>query len=319
MIALVLSAILLYEEIVVERSNLLVLSILTGLSVVVILKYYLNRTKNLVGDFILNSLEHVALYAVDLDDCYMAFNKSDIELVEKFYDFTPVIGGSVYANLTNDQAIRLKNNIERAKGGEMFTFIDEVEFDGKTYYWKNIFAPSYSQRKKLIGVFCFTMDITEQKLRENEKERLIYQDTLMSVYNRRFIELAFNECVLNKVDPITIIMSDLNKFKEANDTFGHAAGDQILVKFGDILTKVMPEKSVVARLGGDEFAVLLPGVSEKQAEFLMNLVKIEMMTEDMPVTVSLGSYTDSYEAHKSFVDFCICADERMYRDKNQKG
>lgn len=319
MIALVLSAIMLYEEIVVERGNPLVLSILTGLLVVVILEYYLSRRRNLVAHFILESSEHVALYAVDLDDCYMAFNKSDIELVEKFYDFTPVIGGSVYANLTNDQAIRLKNNIERAKKGETFTFTDEVKLDGKTYYWENMFSPFYTQQKKLIGVFCFTMDITEQKLREIENERLIYQDMLTGVYNRRFIELAFNECVLNKVDPITIIMSDLNKFKEANDTYGHACGDQILKDFGKNLTKVMPEEAVVARLGGDEFAVLLPGVSEKQAEFLMNLVKSEMIAEDMPVTVSLGSYTDSYEAHKTFVDFCMCADERMYRDKNQKG
>jgi len=148
---------------------------------------------------------------------------------------------------------------------------------------------------------------------------MAYEDVLTQVHNRRYIEMIFEDCMVNKVEEITLIISDLDKFKEANDTYGHAAGDQILVKFGDILTKVMPEKAVVARLGGDEFAVLLPGVSEKQAEFLMNLVKIEMMTEDMPVTVSLGSYTDSYEAHKSFVDFCACADERMYRDKNQKG
>lgn len=315
----IISVILLYKDIVDEGGDWLILSVLTGLLVVVILEHYLSRRRDLVTHFILESSEHLALYAVDLDDCYMAFNKTDIELVEKFYDFTPVIGGSVYANLTNDQAIRMKNNIERAKKGETFSFTDEVKLDGKTYYLEKMFAPFYNKRKKLIGIFCFTIDITEQKLRENEYERLIYQDMLTGVYNRRFIELAFNECARNKVDPITIIMSDLNKFKEANDTYGHAAGDQILVKFGDILTKVMPEKAVVARLGGDEFAVLLPEVSEKQAEFLMNLVKIEMMTEDMPVTVSLGSYTDSYEAHKSFVDFCACADERMYRDKNQKG
>lgn len=44
-----------------------------------------------------------------------------------------------------------------------------------------------------------------------------------------------------------------------------------------------------------------------------------MMVKDMPVAASLDSYTDSYQAHKTFVDFCACADERMYRDKNQKG
>ena len=56
----------------------------------------------------------------------------------------------------------------------------------------------------------------------------------------------------------------------------------------------MPEDAVVARLGGDEFAVLLPGVTKEQADFLINLVKIEMMVKDMPVTSSLDSYTDSY-------------------------
>lgn len=319
MIALVLSVILLYEEIVDEGGNRLILSVLTGLLVVVILEFYLSRKRNLVAHFILESSEHVALCAVDLDDHYLTFNKSGIELVEKFYEFTPVIGRSVYENLTNDQVFRLKNNIERAKKGETFTFTDEVKLDGKTYYLENVFTPFYNQRKKLIGVAFFMLEITAQKLREIEYERLIYQDTLTGVYNRRFIELAFDKRVRNKVDPITIIMLDLDKFKEANDIYGHALGDQILVKFGDLLTRVMPDNAIVARLGGDEFAVLLPGVSEKQADFFMNLVKSEMAAEDMPVTVSLGSYTDLYEAHKTFDDFYTHADERMYRDKNQKG
>lgn len=161
--------------------------------------------------------------------------------------------------------------------------------------------------------------MTEQRKQELEMQRLTYEDVLTQVHNRRYIELAFDECVLNKTEEITVIMSDLNKFKEANDIYGHTRGDQILIEYGELLTKVMPEDAVVARLGGDEFAVLLPGVTKQQADFLINLVKIEMMVKDMPVTASLGSYTDSYQAHKTFVDFCACADERMYRDKNQKG
>jgi hypothetical protein len=138
MIALVLSVILLYEEIVVERGNPLVLLILTGLLVVVILEYYLSRRRNLVAHFILESSEHVALYAIDLGNRYIAFNKSDIELVEMFYGFTPKIGDNVFENLNEEEASRLSNNIERAKKGETFTFTDEVKLDGKTYYWENL-------------------------------------------------------------------------------------------------------------------------------------------------------------------------------------
>ncbi|VED90750.1 GGDEF domain containing membrane protein [Streptococcus equinus] len=153
-IALVLAVILLYEEIVIERGNPLVLLILTGLLVVVILEYYLSRRRNLVAHFILESSEHVALYAVDLDDCYMAFNKFDIELVEKFYDFTPKIGDNVFENLNEEEASRLSNNIERAKKGETFTFTDEVKLDGKTYYWENLVWSYFRRPRKNHQFIC---------------------------------------------------------------------------------------------------------------------------------------------------------------------
>ena len=78
-------------------------------------------------------------------------------------------------------------------------------------------------------------------------------------------------------------------------------------------------KDVVMRLGGDEFAVLLPGVSENQAEFLIKLVQAEMTLKDMGITASLGAYTDSYQSHKNFVDFFAIADKKMYENKSQKG
>ena len=80
----------------------------------------------------------------------------------------------------------------------------------------------------------------------------------------------------------------------------------------------MPEEAVVARLSGDEFAVLLPEFQTKQAEFLMNLVKIEMMTEDMPATVSLV-LIQILARHISHLLIFVRALTRMYRDKNQKG
>ncbi|WP_455679143.1 diguanylate cyclase domain-containing protein [Streptococcus sp.] len=308
-----------YDEIVVNHENPVKLVISIVVLGVAILASYIGRRRHMLSYFILESSDYINMYALDLNYRFLDINRNDIRLMQEIFNFTPKIGDCPLRHLDAENAAVLKANVDRALKGETFTFLDTIEHDGKTLYWQNMFSPIYNRRKKIIGAFSIVVDVTEQRKQELEMQKMAYEDVLTQVHNRRYIELAFDECVLNKTEEITVIMSDLNKFKEANDTYGHARGDQILIEYGELLTKVMPENAVVARLGGDEFAVLLPGVSMRQADFLINLVKIEMMVKDMPVTASLGSYTDSYQAHKTFVDFCACADERMYRDKNQKG
>ena len=310
---------MIYDEIYIQHDDPLFLFVLLSILAISTYASYLNRQRHLLSHFILESSDVINIYALDLNYRYMALNRQDVQLVKRVFGFTPRVGLSPLSLLNNHQATFLKTNVDRAKKGETFTILSTIKSNGEIYYWENLYSPIYNYKRKIIGVFCMVLDVTEQKKSELEMQKMAYEDVLTQVHNRRYIELAFDECVLNKTEEITVIMSDLNKFKEANDTYGHARGDQILIEYGELLTKVMPENAVVARLGGDEFAVLLPGVSMRQADFLINLVKIEMMVKDMPVTASLGSYTDSYQAHKTFVDFCACADERMYRDKNQKG
>lgn len=318
-IALNLLLKLFYDEIYVQHENPLILIILISILVICTMASYSNRKQHMLANFILESSDFINLYAVDLNYRFIAVNHNDIRLVEELFDFTPRIGDYPMKYLNKERAALFKANIDRAKSGETFTFLDELDREGKKSYWENLYSPIYSYTGKIIGTFCIVLDVTEQVTAEIERERLIYEDTLTKVYNRRYIELAFEECVVNKQDEITVIISDLDKFKEANDTLGHAVGDKILVEFGNILTKIMPQDAVVARLGGDEFAVLLPGVSEKQAKFLINLVEVEVSISDIPVTVSLGAYTGSYKSHKKFIDFCSLADEKMYVNKNQKG
>lgn len=319
LIAFNLMLILAYDEIVVNHENPVKLIVSIVVLGVAIFASYIGRRRHMLSYFILESSDDINMYALDLNYRFMSINRNDIRLMQEIFNFTPKIGDCPLRHLDAERSAELKANVDRALKGETFTSLDTIEYDGKTLYWQNMFSPIYNRRKKIIGAFSIVVDVTEQRKQELAMQKMAYEDVLTQVHNRRYIELAFDECILNKTEEITVIMSDLNKFKEANDTYGHACGDQILIEYGELLTKVMPENAVVARLGGDEFAVLLPGVSMRQADFLINLVKNEMMVKDMPVTASLGSYTDSYQAHKTFVDFCACADERMYQDKNQKG
>lgn len=316
--ALMLLTYLVYDA-WIDHDNPTILVTLVVILVLCTIASHLNRRQYILSHFILESARLINVYAVDLDYRFIAVNKNNIRLMEEVFHFTPKIGDFPMNYLDGEEAARLKVNVDRAKKGETFTFMDTIKTGDKTLYWQNMYSPVYNNRQKVIGVFCCVLDVTEQRVHELEIQKIAYEDVLTRVHNRRYIELAFEECLMRKEERITVIISDLDKFKEANDTFGHATGDKILIEFGDILMKIMPESAVIARIGGDEFAVLLPGVPENQAEFLIKLVQAEMTLKDMGVTASLGAYTDSYQSHKNFVDFCAIADKKMYENKSQKG
>ena len=99
-------------------------------------------------------------------------------------------------------------------------------------------------------------------------ERLADEDTLVPVYNRRAFVRELSRVVSYAErygTPHTLIYFDLNGMKAINDTFGHTAGDQALLKVADALLENVRESDLVGRLGGDEFGVLLAQADEETA------------------------------------------------------
>lgn len=164
-------------------------------------------------------------------------------------------------------------------------------------------------------------DMVEQELKAFT---LATMDDLTGLTNRRgFHALAGQSlAVARRTErPLTLLLVDLDNFKEINDTLGHAAGDAALRTFADCLLQSFRESDVVARLGGDEFCVLMSGSTEGDAERPLEELERRLAEAEggERIAFSVGAATFDPEVHASVADLAEEADRRMYEDKRTKG
>ena len=112
-------------------------------------------------------------------------------------------------------------------------------------------------------------DITERKRAEEALEHQALYDQLTNLPNRTLLHDRLRQAILTgsrEAQPLALLVMDLDRFKEVNDTFGHQYGDLLLEQIGPRLRAVLRVSDTVARLGGDEFAILLPDADRAEAE-----------------------------------------------------
>lgn len=174
-------------------------------------------------------------------------------------------------------------------------------------------------------------DITSKLAIEKENERLACVDHLTNLSNRRdFITKAAAE--LSRAQrygaPLTVLMIDLDHFKNVNDCFGHHVGDRVLSAFADKLRHCVREVDLTGRLGGEEFAVLLPNTNADEASDVMDRLRAELASAPIAntdqhaiyLTISVGlaelaPSIVSVEAFLSKADSALYAAKRNGRDR----
>ncbi|RHX77815.1 diguanylate cyclase [Leptospira yasudae] len=154
-----------------------------------------------------------------------------------------------------------------------------------------------------------------------------YSDPLTRLKNRR----AFNEnmnCIVHqsliKGHPLSLLMIDVDYFKDYNDQFGHPAGDQVLIDLSSLLTQTLRQHDVIARYGGEEFIVAMPNTSEATAmqiaEGLLQIIR-EFPWKRRSVTISIGVSTLSgnqksqIENNVHLMNLIESADRALYHSK----
>jgi diguanylate cyclase (GGDEF)-like protein len=129
--------------------------------------------------------------------------------------------------------------------------------------------------------------IQRQRALADEMRMLAHVDTLTRLGNRRDLDLRLTE-----VGPgDTLVLCDLDHFKQLNDSLGHAAGDSVLTEFGLVIRATLRKADYAARYGGEEFALVLPGISTAQAAILLGRLRLRWAILHPEVTFSAGVST----------------------------
>ncbi len=131
--------------------------------------------------------------------------------------------------------------------------------------------PGHEQHWDLVLVAL--TDITARKKAEAYLEFLGKHDVLTKLRNRSFYVDELNRLERKGPFPVTVIMADLNGLKRINDQLGHAAGDALLRRAGEVLAKAMETPFHAARIGGDEFAVLMPSTDERGGVAMIETIR----------------------------------------------
>lgn len=146
-------------------------------------------------------------------------------------------------------------------------------------------------------------------------------DCVTGVYNRRFIETGFPKLCLQaqqKNKRMSVLLLDVNDFKEVNDRFGHSQGDMALMMISETLKECSVKGEIVGRWGGDEFIMICPYADDKGIEKLTSslheqLLKLSQRT-GMRLSVSAGSSVFPDDGLQ-LTQLVQAADKRMYADK----
>ncbi len=219
------------------------------------------------------------------------------------------------------------NLINRFENGEKkFSFVFEERADLVNYYWTKVtVCIYYSNITKSIKIISYVKNIQEEKEIELQLLRQANTDSLTGLLNKQACENKIKEISLNsqaKGKEYALLIIDIDKFKEINDTYGHIEGDKVIRQISKLLRDNFRENDIVGRIGGDEFMVLVDGYKniyelESIINRLLNAVNHMggFVSDSMKISISIG-VSLCQGCSGNFEDLFLTADKALYRVKS---
>jgi len=193
------------------------------------------------------------------------------------------------------------------------------------YQNKHVFSDS---EKETLDVISNTVSQAIASARQiNELEFMAHHDSLTGLSNRSLFHKTFEQKSTNPAyTSAALLLLDLDRFKEINDTLGHHIGDELLQKIGPRLKQVIGEQNIlISRLGGDEFTILIDNVSDNQvilnfAEIVLNCLRepfaVGSMKLEIDASIGIAKHPEDGEDSHALLR---SADVAMYEAKSKGG
>jgi diguanylate cyclase (GGDEF)-like protein/PAS domain S-box-containing protein len=183
------------------------------------------------------------------------------------------------------------------------------------------------------GQIYVARDITERKRAERRIRYLARYDALTKIPNRMQFQHLLQQAIARARrggHGVAMLYIDMDRFKEVNDTFGHASGDRVLEALSERLTRVLRGEAIMGRLAGDEFALFVDGISEQSEEASAQVAQLartvlhaageafHIHQQEVFLTVSIGIALCPRDA-ENVIDLIRNADAAMYYSKQNGG
>jgi diguanylate cyclase (GGDEF)-like protein/PAS domain S-box-containing protein len=241
------------------------------------------------------------------------------------YTVDEMIGKDLYSFMDDIGVEVCKRNMERREQG--VKALHDFEFlrkDGRRLYANFETSQITNEQGNHIGTIAGVMDITARRRTEEIIIKMAYHDALTGLPNRMLFKdrltMAMSYATRNKKE-VAVMMLDLDKFKEVNDTLGHSMGDLLLKSVSERLLQLLRMNDTVARIGGDEFMIVLPEISSSQdagiiAQKMIHSFETPFMFDDHELRITTSIGIALYPADGKDVETLIKhADMAMYSAK----
>lgn len=220
-----------------------------------------------------------------------------------------------------------RSPLQKALQGETVEFEVVSRALGVERVLQTVYIPDLGNGKNTVGVYAMSMDVTALRLAEQRMGELARTDPLTRLANRRRFEETL-PLALARVERmhsgLALMFLDIDRFKPINDSFGHAAGDQVLLAFGQRLVSCVRNTDLVARLAGDEFVVLLEGLHHPDECHLIAAkinaaarAPVQFDGDDLLVTTSVGIAFVPPDIHCTPDELLRHADAALYQTKER--
>jgi len=288
-----------------------------------------------------NMSDVISLYDLEGNVIYVSAS------CERVLGFTPdeVAGMKSFALVHADDYPIMKANAAALMRGEPVTATQfrVMHKTGRIIWVETMWRAVRNRDGAIVRLQASSRDITERKgyereleetrhalqaqqdalLTANERlETLATMDGLTGLKNRRAFEERLHEEIARarrNSSPLSLLLIDIDHFKQFNDSFGHPRGDEVLRIVARILSRTMRDTDFATRYGGEEFAVILPDTDRDGAQQMGERLRYAVATaawEQRPITISVGAsmLTRDVVSAESLVEL---ADRALYRSKER--